>query len=131
MGGDLADHAGDVAVVDPGRSAGLVHQRGHVPAAERQLAADRGRCPGARPGPGADDLECVLRVVADQDREVDRQEPANLLGDRSEHLLRRSRPGHQRGHPPQRGLLLGELTQLRLIGWITARLLVGGTGAGT
>jgi hypothetical protein len=87
-----------------------VNQRGHVPAAERQPAADRGRRRGARSGPGADDLEGVLRVVADQDREVDRQEPADLLGDRGEHLLRRGRLSHQRGHPPQRGLLLGQLT---------------------
>ncbi len=39
-------------------------------------------------------------------------------------------PRHQRGHPSQRGLLLGQLTQPRLIGWITARPPVGGTGAG-
>jgi hypothetical protein len=101
------------------------------PGGERQLAADRGRRRSARSGPGTDDLECVLRVVADQDREVDRQEPADLLGDRGEHLLRRSRLGHQRRHPPQRGLLLGQLTQPRPVGWITAHPPVGGTGAGT
>ena len=127
--GDLADHAGDVAVVDPGRPAGAVHQRGHVAPAEWQLAADRGRWRGARSGPGADDLEGVLRVVADQDREVDRQQPADLPGDRGEHLLRWSRPGHQRRHPPQRGLLLGQLTEPRLIGWVTAHPRVRGTGA--
>src|SRR5271166_22829 len=101
-GGDLPDHAGDVAVVDPGRPAGAVHHGGHVPAAERQLAADRGRRRGARPGPGADDLEGVRRVAA----------------------------RYQRRYPPQRGLLLGHLTQPRLIGWITAHHPpVGGTGA--
>jgi hypothetical protein len=104
VGGDLADHAGDVAVVNPGRPAGLVHHCGHVP------AADRGRRRGARPGPGADDLQRALRVVAHQDREVDRQEPADLLGDGGEHHVRRSRLGHQRRHPPQRGLLLSQLT---------------------
>jgi hypothetical protein len=44
--------------VDPGWPAGLVHQRGHVPAAE-QCPADRVQLSGARPGPAADDLECV------------------------------------------------------------------------
>ena len=35
------------------------------------------------------------------------QQPPGLLGDRGEHLLRRSRPRHQRRYPPQRRLLLG------------------------
>ena len=51
---------------------------------------------------------------------VDRQEPPDLLGDRREHLLRRGRLGHQCRHPPQRGLLLRQLTQPRVSGWIAA-----------
>ncbi len=46
--------------------------------------------------------------------------------------LRRFTPRHQRRYPPQRGLLLGQLTQPPLIGWITAHPPVGGmarTGA--
>jgi hypothetical protein len=45
--------------VDPGWPAGPVHQRGHVPAAERHPGADRIQLSGARPGPAADDLGCV------------------------------------------------------------------------
>jgi hypothetical protein len=45
--------------VDPGWPASLVHQRGPVPAAERHPGADRIQLSGARPGPAADDLECV------------------------------------------------------------------------
>ena len=43
-----------------------------------------------------------------------------LLGNRSEQLVRRRSARHQRGHPPQRGLLIGKLTQPRLAGCIMA-----------
>ena len=55
------------------------------------------------------------------------------VGDDREHLLRWFAPRHQRGYPPQRGLLLGKLTQPCLIGRITAYPPVDGmarTGAG-
>ena len=58
-----------------------------------------------------------------------REQLPDLLGDRREHRLWGFAPGHQRGHPPQRGLLLGQLTQPRLIGRITAHLPARGTGA--
>ena len=93
--------------VDPGRPARPVHQRRHVPPAERHPAADRGRrgapvlVHGRRP-------QRVRRVVPDQGREVGREQPPGLLGDRGEHLFRRRRPGDQRRHPPQRGLLPGD-----------------------
>jgi hypothetical protein len=98
-------------------------------------ATARASCASSSPGAGRA-AACaarryVLRVVADQDREVDGQEQADLLGDRGEHRLRRFAPRYQRGHPPQRGLLLGKLTKPRLSGRITAHPPVGGTGIGT
>lgn len=68
--------------------------------AERQPAADRGRRRHASAGPGADDLNRVLRVVVpDQDGELDRQQPAGLSGDRGEHLFRRRGPSRPASPP--------------------------------
>jgi hypothetical protein len=58
-----------------------------------------------------------------------RKYPPGLLDNRCEYHLRRFSPRHQRSHLPQRGLLLGKLTQPRLIRWITAHPPVGGTSA--
>jgi hypothetical protein len=46
---------------------------------------------------------------------------AELIGDRAEHLGRPGTPGYQRGHPPQRGLLIGKLMHSCLVDWTTAR----------
>ena len=73
----------------------------------------------------------TVGLVAEQVRQVDAKQLPDLLGDRREHHLRRFAPRHQRGHPPQRGLLVGQLTQSCLTGRITANPPVGGTGAGT
>ena len=103
----VLDAARDADVgVQPGGPTRPKHQRAHVPSADLEPAADRARQgdPGGRPP--ADDRDHVLRVGPDQDRLVDLQQPANFLGYRREHLLRRSRPGQQHRHPPQRGLLL-------------------------
>jgi len=44
--------------------------------------------------------------------ESERNQAPDLLGDRREHLLWPRRLGHQRRHPAQGGLLLGNLPQL-------------------
>ena len=49
----------------------------------------------------------VLMSLADPD-EVDRQQPPGFRGDRGEHLLRRGRTDHQRCHPPQGRVLIGD-----------------------
>ena len=41
-----------------------------------------------------------------------RQQPSGLRGDRGEDGLRRRRLGHERRHPPQRCLLVGDLAEL-------------------
>ena len=71
----------------------------------------------------------AARLVADQGRQLDAKQLPDLLDDRGEYLPRRSRLGDQRGHPPQRGLLPRQLTQPRLIGWVTVRPAVRGSGA--
>jgi len=74
------------------------------------------------------------RVInAGDERRLGAGQAAELIGDRAEHLGRPRPAGHQRGHPPQRGLLLGQLTQPPLAGRITARPPFGGmahAGAG-
>ena len=123
----VPDAARDVGVgVQPGGPASPQRQRAHVPAADLEPAADRARRGGAGGSPRAGDRDHVRRIEPDQDRLVDLQQPADLLGDRREHLLRRSRLGYQRRHPPQRGLRLGKLPQPCLVGWIAAPPAVGG-----
>jgi hypothetical protein len=102
-------------------------ERAHVMAAKHPPAAHREA--GRAHAPPAEEGNRTLGLVAAQNRRIDRKQLPDLLGDRGEHLLRRSRPGHQGGHPPQGGLLLGQLAQPRLIGWITARYLVNGTAS--
>jgi hypothetical protein len=55
-------------------------------------------------------------LVTDQGRQLDAKQLPDLLGDGGEHRFGGFAPRHQRGHPPQRGLLLGQLTQPRPIG---------------
>jgi hypothetical protein len=50
------------------------------------------------------------------ERRFGTDEVTQLIGDRVEHLGRPRTAGYQRGHAPQRGLLIGKLTQPRLIG---------------
>ena len=107
-GGGVTDCARDVAVVDPLRPARLVHQRVQVTSAERQPAAVRDRRGGARSGPRAGNCDRLLRVVPDQGRKVDFQQPPGFLRDRAEHLLRRRSARDQLRHAAQRGLLLGD-----------------------
>jgi hypothetical protein len=78
--------------------------------------------------PVRDESQRAVGLIAAHGRRIDREQLSDLLSDRREHRLRRSRLGYQRGYPPQRGLLLGQLNQPRLTGWITVRL-VRGTGA--
>ena len=54
----------------------------------------------------------VPRLVATHGREFDRKQPAGLLDNGREQLLRRRPARHQRRDPPQRRLLLGEPREL-------------------
>ena len=126
-GGDLADHAGDVGCSrsGPGRSGTPPWSRsGRRAAAGRQLGSAAGRpfwsrcrrprvCPAGRSGPGSRSRP----PGAGRPPRRPHRTPAAAES-----------PGHQRRHPPQRGLLLG---QPRRIGWIGAHPPVGGTSAGT
>jgi hypothetical protein len=55
------------------------------------------------------------QVVTEQVRQLDAKQLADLLGDGREYCLRGFALRHERGYPAQRGLLLGQLTQPRLI----------------
>ena len=93
----------------------------HVPPAELiRVPTGKGtcrRCCSTRRRPAAPSGSYRVRMRVSAPRQ-----PPDLLGDRGEHLLRRRRPGHQRRHPPQRRLLLGEPAQLH------PRLRVGDRG---
>ena len=114
---------GVAVVVDPRRPAGLEHQR-DARSARRGSTGCRPRRPGA---PVLVHVPTIVAVPSGSYRlmtvHVGGEQPPGLRGDRGEHLLRRRRPGHQRRHPPQRRLLLGEPAQLH------ARLGVGDRGA--
>ena len=118
--GDRARGAG--VVVDPRRPAGLEHQRVQVPPAEAPPGADGEGSAGAVPR--GDHRYRAVGAVPAHRRVVGAQQPPGFLGDRGEHLRRRRRAGHQRRHPPQRGLLLGEPAQFH------AGLGVGDRGGG-
>ena len=60
-------------------------------------------------------------IKAGDERRFGTDQATEFIGDRAEHLTRPPAAGDQRGHPPQRGLLLGQLTQPRLAGWIRTR----------
>ena len=60
-------------------------------------------------------------VNAGDERRLGTDQAAELVGDRGEHLGRPRAVGYQRGHAPQRGLLIGQLTQPCLVGRIMAR----------
>ncbi len=65
-------------------------------------------------------------IKAGDERRLGADQAAEFIGDRGEHLGRPRAAGYQRGHAPQRGLLIGQLTQPCLVGWIMARPRVGG-----
>ena len=119
----------------PGAEGGRVNHPGLQPdpEADRYLVTD--------PAIGPDDGDMPLEfpalpgqvINAGDERRLGTDQAAQLIGDRAEHLGRPRPAGYQRGHPPQRGLLLRKLTQPCLAGWITARRRVGGmarVGAG-
>ena len=100
-------------VVDPVRPSGAEDDRrdavagglGEETRSERKDAGDR-LTPAADVGGGS------IGVVA-QERALDASEqPAGFLGDLGEHLLREVFLGDERRHPPQGGLLVGELLDL-------------------
>ena len=103
------------------------------PEADRYLVTD--------PAIGSDHGDMPLEFPAfparvsntGDERRLGADQAAKLIGDRAEHLGRPRPAGYQRGHPPQCRLLLGQLSQPRLAGRITARRRVGGmarVGAG-
>ena len=105
--------------VDPGRAAGPRDDRGEVLPPETLPVAD-GRDGLASPSPAGDDGRRAVGPVADHRHLVGLKQLPCLLGNRSEQLVRRRSARHQRGYPPQRGLLIGKLTQPRLAGCIMA-----------
>jgi hypothetical protein len=62
---------------------------------------------GRANAPLADEGKRDVGLVAAQNRRIDWKQPPDLLGNHREHLLRPRPACHQRGDPPQRGLLLG------------------------
>ncbi len=74
------------------------------------------------------------RVIDTGDeRRLGTDQVAEFVGDRAEDLGRPRSAGDQRGDAPQRGLLIGQLAQPGLVGWIMAGLWIGGmahVGAG-
>jgi hypothetical protein len=85
------------------------------------------------PGTVDDHDRGPVRLEAGHTGVVRAKQPPDFLGDGREDLGRLYPPGHQRGHPAQRSLLLGQLTQPCLVRRITARPRAGGAahiGAG-
>ena len=104
--------------VDPGRAAGLEHDRREVLPPKGQLAAigDALECRAPRGEVG----DRAVGLVAAHARVFDRKQPPDFLHNRSEHLLRRRAARHERRDPPQRRLLLGELRRLKAMAQIRA-----------
>ena len=96
------------------------------PEADRYQVTD----PAVRPDDGDTPLELPAippRVInPGHERRLGTDQAAELIRDRGEHLARQRPAGHQRGHPPQCSLLIGQLTQPCLVGWIMARPWIGG-----
>jgi hypothetical protein len=104
------DDAGGVLVaVHACRSPGPQHARGHAVALERKARPDRD-ARVASPLRDADDR--AIRVVAAQMRGGHAEHLTDLPHHRGEDLVRRRLASDQRGHAPQRSLLVGEHTQL-------------------
>ena len=60
------------------------------------------------------------------ERRLGADEVAQLIGDRAEYLGRPGTPGYERGHPPQRSLLIGKLMHPCPVDWTSARPRVDG-----
>ncbi len=98
---------GPVSVaVDPGRTAGLEHDRAEVVPTERPPAAHWK--PLARTVPGGEEGERPVGLVAAHVDHIDRKQLTDLPGHRRKHLFRRGPSRDQRRDPPQRRLLLGQ-----------------------
>lgn len=95
--------------VDPGRTAGLEHERAEVLSLGAPPAADGSEVDG--PTPAGDEGERTVGLVVAHARAIDRKQLPDLPSDRREYLLRRRPACHQRRDPPQRGLLLGQPAQ--------------------
>ncbi|HEV7459622.1 MAG TPA: GAF domain-containing protein [Solirubrobacteraceae bacterium] len=106
--GRVRDPGGGIGIaLHPGRTVGLEHDRHEVLPPKDHPGANR-REGVARPAPGSGVADRTVGLEAAQDRELDRKQQADLLGDRREHLLWRHPPRHQRRDPPQRRLLRGQ-----------------------
>jgi hypothetical protein len=66
------------------------------------------------------------KVHTGHKRRLGADEVAQLIGVRAEPLGRPGAPGYERGHPPQRSLLIGKLMHSCLVDWTTARPCVDG-----
>jgi hypothetical protein len=60
------------------------------------------------------------------ERPLGADQAAQLIGDRAEYLGLPGPPGYEHGHPPQRSLLTGKLTQPGPADWPTSRSRVNG-----
>src|SRR6202012_608995 len=83
--GEADRPAGLGAAVVPGRTAGLKDDGGEV--RPRQVPPAAHGEPDGRRAPRGQDYARTVVLVAAQDREIDRKQAPDLLGDRSEHLL--------------------------------------------
>jgi len=79
-------------------------------------------------GPGSQDSHRAITLVTAHPGELRAEQRPDLPGDRCEQLIRRRPTRRQRRDAAQHRLLLGQLTQPRLIGWVTAHHPVRGTG---
>ena len=117
-------------VVHPGRGAGTEHVRRHAVAGQREMFTDNEFAVGVGVARGDHDA-FVTRFVAHQG-DVFHPESAGQLGDRHRiDVGRIGPPGHQRGHPAQRRLLLGkrahrDVAVLELASGLLAGALQGG-----
>ena len=100
-----------VVTVHPGRVAGPEHPRRDVVAIQRQAQAV-GQLLQPVPVKYGERDECIIGVVSRDRRVAHMQASSHLVGDRAEHLRRVGPPRYHCRNPSQRGLLIGEHTQL-------------------
>jgi hypothetical protein len=92
--------------LDPRRPPRPRHQRRQVAPFERELPAHRHVT--AALAPARHHRHRAVPLIAGDIRDPGIQQAASLLGHGREHLARRDATGHQRRHPPQGRLLVGE-----------------------
>ena len=90
-------------VAHPCGPPGPLHLPGDV--LTRELGCSGLRQRSSRRAPRRDRGRRPVGLVAPHVRRIGSEESADFAGDRGEHLRPRDRAGHQRRHPPQRGLL--------------------------